>query len=124
MTTQPNPFAPIPNPFPAGHKWTINQIAQRNQEHGWKWFDADTLRWFGDNMTYFSVVQADGKIYVKRVKNARKKPASVPSEIGKLYLFDPETGRIVTITNDLDYDAADRADIPAALLKGNKYYAR
>lgn len=122
MATTRNGEQMTPNPFPVDHRWQIHEMARRNAEAGYHWFDADTMRWFGDRMTSFVAVHAEGKTYIKRIRNGTEKPASVPSEIGKLYAFDPETGKIDTITNDMESDAELRAAIPAELLKGNRYY--
>ena len=82
-----------------GRKWTINEVAAVNAEKGFFFFSKSTMKGFGDTMASFSVVHADGRVFVKRVKAARNHPVPTlaQGDIGQLREFFPETGNIGVI---------------------------
>ena len=46
------------------HKWTIAEIAKANAEAGGKYFNRDTLRFFGQELSDFEVFQGSGRVFV------------------------------------------------------------
>lgn len=79
-----------------GRKWTIAEVAGANRAAGLFFFSPDTMKCFGDQVSSFSVVHAEGKVYVKRVKAPGKHPdrKEAAKLIGQLREFNPETGSI------------------------------
>lgn len=69
-------------------RWTLSQIRAANKAAGGHFFDAKTMKFFGDTMKNFRVVHSGDEVLVQRFKTSAK---GAPP---KTWRFDPHTGGI------------------------------
>ncbi len=75
-------------------RWTLAEIRAANERAGHCFFSRETMRFFGDTMRSFAVRHLYDKVYVQRVRPMRDRQGRSMGGVGKLYRFDPATGRV------------------------------
>lgn len=50
------------------HQWTLKEVRKASLAMGAYFFDRETMKFFGDTMQNFKVVNAYGKVYIERLK--------------------------------------------------------
>ena len=82
----------------SAHPWSMSDIRATSLAKGCHFFDRKTMRGFGDTMRSFAVVDGgkpgpDGLVTFRRVRPMHDSRGACMGGVGKLYRFDPATGR-------------------------------
>ena len=81
-------------------KWTIADIDRANIGAGHYFFSPDTLRFFGDRKSFWTVRHVAGRVFLVR-KHEPSKPPRGTCPVGQAREFNPATGHIgVPISQD------------------------
>lgn len=76
-----------------GELRTVAEVAALNERGGQYFFSRDTMRFFGDSMASFAVRERSGRLFLERVRAARRAPAG-SVRVGQVRPIDPVTGAV------------------------------
>ena len=79
------------SPDKAPEDWTIEEIAERNEDAGRFFFSANTMRAFGNDLNFFDAEVIGGRIFIVQVQNSTKAPKGCGGK-GTMWEFNPRTG--------------------------------
>lgn len=77
--------------------WTLSEIRAASLAAGNHFFTRETMRFFGDTMRSFRIMDggrpdAAGMVRFRRVRPMRSRDGSDMGGVGKVYTFNPSTG--------------------------------
>lgn len=83
------------------NRFTLSQIREANGNAGGLFFSRAAMRHFGDTAKSFRVIDLGASgIFLERLTAMRDRDGRDMGGIGKLYEFEPSTGRIWAISAD------------------------